>query len=206
MQVLESTHFDTADLIGHVQIGMDDDSNITSQLPPDRVRDALQAIGGQRALPYYNGPLFVVKDSVVTESTSRTPTKPATSRVHVWAQYESDLFSEMRKTMEENHESTVHHKSQGQSGKHWQCSVCNKFCKKTSKACCGVKRREHLMQQRAVEKLNGCMLGSAAVVALENDEFRARTVLFGPHPELSNQANVQKLLVEALRWCCRVVD
>ena len=137
VQVLESTHFDTADLIGHVQIGMDDDSNITSQLPPDRVRDALQAIGGQRVLPYYNGPLFVVKDSVVTETTSRTPTKPATSRVHVWAQYESDLFSEMRKTMEENHESTVHHKSQGQSGKHWQCSVCNKFAKRRQRLVVG---------------------------------------------------------------------
>lgn len=198
-------HFmDISDLHGTVQL------DLVSDTPADVATAFLEMEDGV-GLPYSNGPLFRVgsAERVAANDLTCHKKKGSQSKVSVWARYKSDLFAERLhhteqltedsiSPIEATSQCTTEERSQGfKNG--WICTTCGKVCRKKDRKCCGESKKFHLKLKMALSKLAGEMKGTAAVVEVQ-DASGARSVLFGPHPELSSDRHAENLLIKAVEY------
>mmetsp|Transcript_154 Transcript_154/g.419 ORF Transcript_154/g.419 Transcript_154/m.419 type:complete len:329 (+) Transcript_154:98-1084(+) len=93
------------------------------------------------------------------------------------------------------------HKSRRNTAKGWTCGECGTEHASSRKKCpCGAKRQQEKRYARLREKLAGAMLGKVAVMGVTDGA--SRSILFGPHPELSSKQGGWDLLAEAVGWVC----
>uniref|UniRef100_A0A7S4NDA2 Biotin-protein ligase N-terminal domain-containing protein n=1 Tax=Odontella aurita TaxID=265563 RepID=A0A7S4NDA2_9STRA len=108
-----------------------------------------------------------------------------------------------RRAQEAAKQSAVKKREDGAHGDGWICSRCGALHRRTDQRCCGKKKNYHVKQRHISCKPEGrVMEGTAAVVASEiKEDGRGRSVLFGPHPELSGgHGAVESLLVDAIKY------